>query len=412
MQWQNNYLHIGINSRKINNSMAVKEQLEFAKIVVKDQAFKVNKAYQMAQSGKNSMTKDPAYNAANPNHFIPMMDEDRYGERSDAFDKIISATHKHFWDPNDTKYIDYSEPFDSENNHICDPRVFCMELRIPSIADKLDEKQKIKLSNESFRWVLSQILHGEQGALSLSASLCHVLKDPGAQEYAANQTREEARHVLGFTKYIEARWGKPYRVGPTLGRVLNSIVSSDLVYKKIVGMQMLIEGLAMGAFAMAHEDTNDPLLKRLLKYTMSDEAFHHKFGKIWADRTIPKLSKAEHNKVEDWSEGLFTNLLFNLVNPWEKKEIYESVGLDHKWVAKEFVAGLDRDEIARNEMKQQNNIFRVLVKTLLKAHIITDRTKSTYAQFVDMEELHQEDDEVAGTDIANKGIKILEGINK
>ena len=58
--------------------MAVKEQIEFAKIVVKDQAFKVNKAYQMAQSGKNSMTKDPAYNAANPNHFIPMMDEDRY----------------------------------------------------------------------------------------------------------------------------------------------------------------------------------------------------------------------------------------------------------------------------------------------------------------------------------------------
>ena len=68
-------------------------------------------------------------------------------------------------------------------------------MRIPSVANKLSEKQKIKLNNESFRWTLSQILHGEQGALSLSASLCHILKDPGAQEYAANQTREEARHV-------------------------------------------------------------------------------------------------------------------------------------------------------------------------------------------------------------------------
>jgi len=387
------------------------QKIQIAKIIAKDKVYKVQEKWQTSNSGKNSLTKDPAYNAANPKHFIPMMDEDRYGERSDAFDKIISATHKHFWDPNDKKYIDYSTPFDCENNHICDPRVFCMELRIPSIADKLDEKQKIKLSNESFRWVLSQILHGEQGALSLSASLCHVLKDPGAQEYAANQTREEARHVLGFTKYIEARWGKPYRVGPTLGRVLNSIVSSDQVYKKIVGMQMLIEGLAMGAFAMAHEDTNDPLLKTLLKYTMSDEAFHHKFGKIWADRTIPKLSESEHHKVEDWSESLFTNLLFNLVNPWEKKEIYESVGLNHKWVAQEFIAGLDRDEVAKTEMRQQNNIFRVLVKTLLKAHIITDRTKSTYAEYVDMEELHKEDDEVAGTDIANKGIKILQKIN-
>ena len=123
---------------------------------------------------------------------------------------------------------------------------------MPTIAERLTEEQKIKLSNESFGWVLSQILHGEQGALSLSASLCHILKDPGAQEYAANQTREEARHVQTFTKYIEKRWGKPYKVGETLGRVLDNIVSSDVVYKKIVGMQLLVEGLAMGAFSMAH----------------------------------------------------------------------------------------------------------------------------------------------------------------
>jgi hypothetical protein len=85
--------------------------------------------------------------------------------------------------------------------------LFGLELEVPSIAEKLTEKQKIKLNNESFRFVLSQILHGEQAALSLSASLCHVLKDPGAQEYAANQTREEARHVTGFTKYIEVKMG-------------------------------------------------------------------------------------------------------------------------------------------------------------------------------------------------------------
>ena len=84
---------------------------------------------------------------------------------------------------------------------------------------------------------------------SLSASLCHILRDPGAQEYAANQTREEARHVTGFSKYIQARWGKPVPVGPALGNLLNELVSSPLVWKKIVGMQMLVEGLAMGAFA-------------------------------------------------------------------------------------------------------------------------------------------------------------------
>jgi|TARA_B110000967_G_scaffold209627_1_gene266717 hypothetical protein len=385
--------------------------IRFAKVALKDQGFKVKKSWQMSRNGKNALTKDPAYNAVNPNHFIPMIDEERYGDRSDAFDKIISATHKHFWDPNDKKYLDYDQPFDTENEHIVDPGIFCLELSVPNIANKLDEKQKIKLNNESFRFVLSQILHGEQGALSLSASLCHVLKDPGAQEYAANQTREEARHVTGFTKYIQARWGKPYKVGPTLGRVLENIVSSDVVYKKIVGMQMLIEGLAMGAFAMAHEDTRDPLLQTLLKYVMSDEAFHHKFGKIWADRTIPKLSKSEHNKVEDWAETLFVDLLFNLINPWEKKEIYQSVGLDHKFVMKEMFAYIDESEVVKQEMKKTNNIFRVLVKTLLKAHIITDRTKATYAEFVDMEELNNEDDTVAGQELADEGVRRLSIIN-
>ena len=388
------------------------QKVDFAKIYVKDQFFKLKRKWQLSQNGKNAMNKDPAYNATNPNHFIPMIEKERYIERVESFDQMISATHKHFWDPNDKTYIDFDQPFDMENEYIVDPRVFCMELRIQSIAEKLTEKQKIKLNNESFRWVLSQILHGEQGALSLSASLCHILKDPGAQEYAANQTREEARHVTGFTNYIKSRWGSPYPVGPTLGRTLEQIVSSDEVYKKIVGMQMMIEGLAMGAFGMAHQDTNDPLLKTLLKYTMSDEAFHHKFGKIWADRTVPKLSEAERYKVEDWSAMIFKDLLYNLVNPWEKKEIYESIGLDHRFVTKAFMEEFDRDSVIREEMMESNNIFRVLCKTLLKANIITKRTKKTYAEFVDMEELNAEDDEVAGIDIANEGLANLERINQ
>ena len=96
---------------------------------------------------------------------------------------------------------------------------------------------------------LSNLLHGEQGALSLSASLCDIFLDAGAQEYAANQVREEARHVHGFTLYMKSRFdGEIFPVGDTIGNLLKDIVASPLVYKKIVGMQMLVEGLAMGAF--------------------------------------------------------------------------------------------------------------------------------------------------------------------
>ena len=206
--------------------MDIKQKLSLLSVLSKNAIFKTKRWYESMRSGKNRLTKDSAYNASLPNHFTPMMEEDRYGNRSDAFDKIISQTHKHFWDPNDTKYINYDIEFAMDSQYLVNPRIFCLELQVPSIAERLTEKQKIKLANESFGWVLSQILHGEQGALSLSASLCHILKDPGAQEYAANQTREEARHVQAFTKYIEKRWGKPYKVGETLGRVLANIVSS------------------------------------------------------------------------------------------------------------------------------------------------------------------------------------------
>ena len=82
------------------------------------------------------------------------------------------------------------------------PDDMIVELRCAPVADRLDERQKIQLANDVTHWSISNLLHGEQGALSLSASLCHVLLDQGAQEYAANQTREEARHVTAFTRYI------------------------------------------------------------------------------------------------------------------------------------------------------------------------------------------------------------------
>src|ERR1051325_389970 len=140
-----------------------------------------------------NITKDSAYDAADPQDFPAMLDVDRYGRRSTAFDRIISATHDHFWDPLDPRYIDFSQRFDLETEMVL-PEDFFVIFRT-RIGDAMSREQKIRFASQSARWQISSILHGEQGALALSASLCHILKDPGAQEYAANQTREEARHV-------------------------------------------------------------------------------------------------------------------------------------------------------------------------------------------------------------------------
>ncbi len=351
-----------------------------------------------------NITKDPAYNAVDPTDFPAMLDVNRYGERTTAFDKIISATHEHFWDPLNTKYIDFSQKFDMENEYLINPEAN-MDLKT-AIGEKLDEKGKIKLVNLDVLWAFSSILHGEQGALSLSASLCHILRDPGAQEYAANQTREEARHVTAFTRYVQARWGKPAKVGPALGDLLNELVLSPLVWKKIIGMQMLVEGLAMGAFATFYKEARDPLLRQLMQLVMTDEAFHHKFGKIWADRTIPKLSKAEHELIEDWAWQVFQVLLYNLGSPEQKAWLYTACGLDPVWCQQAFMEAMT-DANIRTELQEATNIFRVLIKTLVKAGIITDRTRGNYAAFIDMAELHNESDRMVGDDIAEEGIRYL-----
>ncbi|HEX2559345.1 MAG TPA: ferritin-like domain-containing protein, partial [Phenylobacterium sp.] len=129
-----------------------------------------------------------------------------------------------------------------------------------------------------------------------------------------------------------------------------------------------------------------------------------------ADRTIPKLTAEEHAIIETWAAHCFQTLLFNLVAPTQQRDLYEEFGLDPERVIAEM-AQIMTDDQRRENMKEQTNIFRVLVKTLLNAGIITDRTKAFYATYVDLEELRSEGDKMVGDDIAEEGIKYLQEIN-
>jgi hypothetical protein len=357
-----------------------------------------------------NITKDSMYGAVRPDDFESMLQLDRYGARSDAFDKIIAATHDHFWDPLDKRYIDFDEPFDMENEPMM-PMEMSPMLTLPSVAEALpDHKDKVRFINTLQLGNFSSILHGEQGALNLSASLCHVLYDQGAQEYAANQTREEARHVTAFAKYVKARWGRPGECGAALKKLLMEIIEAPEVYKKIIGMQMLVEGLAMGAFAHGFRHNRDPLAKRLFQLVMTDEAFHHKFGKIWADRTVPQLTQAERNIVEDWAAHCAQALLFDRGSPAQQAALYGEFGLDPERVIADIVKRrAERDPTRR--FRGETNIFRVLIKTLFNAGLITERTRPFYAAYVDMDELQAEGTRMVGDDIAEEGIRYLQAIN-
>jgi hypothetical protein len=143
---------------------------------------------------------------------------------------------------------------------------------------------------------------------------------------------------------------------------------------------------------------------------MTDEAFHHKFGKIWADRTVPMLTESERNIVEDWAAHCCQSLLFNQGSPEQQKVIYGEFGLDPERVIADIMERRKhRDPTIR--FRGETNIFRVLIKTLLNAGLITNRTMGFYAMYVDMDELQAEGTRMVGDDIAEDGIRFLQTIN-
>src|SRR5258706_7013844 len=118
-----------------------------------------------------NITKDILYDAVAPDDFESMLELDRYGARSTAFDKIISATHDHFWDPLDPKYIDFSAPWDMENQALVGEELNAA-LQTDYVKARLNTPAlRAQFVNKSLLYSFSSILHGEQGALNLSASL-------------------------------------------------------------------------------------------------------------------------------------------------------------------------------------------------------------------------------------------------
>jgi len=201
---------------------------------------------------------------------------------------------------------------------------------------------------------MSSILHGEQGALSLSASLCHILRDPGAQN--TPPTRHARKPVTSPPFDVhQGALGQARRCRSARSALLNELVGSPFVWKKLVGMQMLIEGLAMGAFASIWKDARDPLLRHLCQLVMTDEAFHHKFGKIWADRTIPYLSPEEHNPSKTGRHRCSWSCSTISAARSEGLDV-QAVGLDPVWCQGAFMEAFTEADV-RADMQDATNIF-------------------------------------------------------
>jgi hypothetical protein len=159
--------------------------------------------------------------------------------------------------------------------------------------EKWTEQQWVQLGIESQNWTLSQFMHGEQGALICTAKIVETVPWIDAKYYASTQVMDEARHVEVFAKYLDEKLSGHYPINTHLKLLLDDIVTDSRWDMTYLGMQVMVEGLALAAFGFMHQMTTEPLLKQLLRYVMSDEARHVAFGVLSLQEYYAGLSDAE-----------------------------------------------------------------------------------------------------------------------
>jgi hypothetical protein len=297
--------------------------------------------------------------------------------RTNSYDQAILAADRRAWHPLNVELFDLS-PFDIDQTSMLPPHMI-VALETSCVAEHLSTSRlRTQFTNETVRIHLSDILLGERAALLHALRLCAASEDVGAQENAANQAREEARHVAALTLYIARRWGEPAAPTPVFAAFLDDIATSKNLAQEIAGMQVLLEGLAMGIFAALEGELRDPLGKELIRLIMADEASHLKTGVTWMENALRTLSAAQSVELEAWTARQFVRLSRGLLAPTQHPAHYTRFGIDPRQVVRE----LRGQGNGRLQPSVGATVFRTAAKAVQRAGLISSRTAGAYAGFL------------------------------
>jgi hypothetical protein len=192
--------------------------------------------------------------------------------------------------------------------------------------EKLNQAERDELSHHLSSWLFSQFLHGEQGALTVAARIVESVPDMDSKFYAATQVMDEARHVELFNRFLKDKLGLFYPVNDYLAQLLADALSDSRWDMPYLGMQVLIEGLALAAFGVHRDLSGNPLVKQLLAYVMQDEARHVAFGRLALRDYYAELTAAERADREEFVvEGCYL-----MRNRFVAREVFERLDFDVK----------------------------------------------------------------------------------
>ncbi len=192
--------------------------------------------------------------------------------------------------------------------------------------EKWGDKEWLNFGVESQNWTLSQFMHGEQGALLCTAKIVETVPWIDAKYYASTQVVDEARHVEVFAKYLDEKLSGHYPINAHLRLLLDDIVQDSRWDMTYLGMQIMVEGLALAAFGFLHQLTTEPLLKQLLRYVMGDEARHVAFGVLSLQEYYSQLSTAELQERQEFAFEAAVRMRDRFL----QQEVWERLGIPVK----------------------------------------------------------------------------------
>jgi len=244
---------------------------------------------------------------------------------------------------------------------------------------KLSSTQQQTFSAHSTAQLLSQFLHGEQGALLTAATVAHGVPDMKAKYYAATQTIDEARHVEAYDRYVN-KIAIHYPMVPWLKTLIDTTLGTNNFCKVMIGMNMIIEGLALGAFNNMYRQTEEPLLKSITFNVMRDESRHVSFGHVYLTPTVAALHRDDR---EDLAQFAFDAVQILVQG--------QAAGMDAGFLKVLEVSGIEPDDfmagmkeaaelgIARELPPGQiHSLNDLMMPALVRAGLVTPRTKALF----------------------------------
>src|SRR5256886_15910526 len=262
--------------------------------------------------------------------------------------------------------IDWSLDLDPENPQQIDDRL--MPIYGSAVWNRLTDKEKVSLRHHQQAQSLSQFMHGEQGALMAAARIVQTVPDLDAKFYAATQVMDEARHVEAYARLLNEKLGIAYPVTPGLKSLLETVLTDrrwDMTY---LGMQILIEGLALAAFQRIRDFARNRLAASVNAYVIQDEARHVAFGRIALRDYYPQLSDAERSEREEF----VVDACWHMRDRFNQLEVWQRLGLP----IEECLRIVDRSE-AMNLFRSR--IFSRVVPTVRDIGLWGQRVQEAFA---------------------------------